>query len=196
MTDHPGARASSPRLPAVNRTDLQPDDVSLFDDIANSRGGMPTSFRVFLNSPRAAGAISQFGKYVRWGTSLGDRMIEIACLRVAAVMNDPFMWAHHTVLARQAGLSESEIACLRDPVRSGGFDSAEMNDLVVFIDAELRYTMTDEIFAAVRDRLGPAVTLELALATAYYTMHHVLFAALRLDSPTDTRQPLEATPSV
>jgi 4-carboxymuconolactone decarboxylase len=182
------APAAPARLRALARDEVDPSALALYDAISSSRGGMPMSFRTYLNSPAAAAAIAAFGQHVRWDSPVDQRTLEIVCLRVAAVLEDRFMWVHHAVLAREAGLREAEIEALREP-------SPRMPDpaddlAVAFIDGVVRHAMTDATFAAYREATSPAQALEVALATAYYAMHHMLFSALGLDSATDTRVPL------
>jgi len=49
--------------------------------------------------------------------------------------------------------------------------------------------MTDVTFERVAAQLGPRLTMDLVLLTAYYALIHQLFATLNIDSPTDTREP-------
>jgi len=99
------------------------------------------------------------------------------------------MWAHHAVLAAEAGLTPEDLAALAEP--PGGAWTGRPQDaaLAAFIDGQLTHAMTDAIFDQVVDQLGPRLTMDFILLTAYYTLIHQLFATLRIDSPTDTREP-------
>ena len=163
-----------PRLAPVDFRDLDEAGRARYEAISASRGGMPTSFRVFMNSDGATDAIAGFGEYVRFRTDLPARTLELAIMRVATVLADRYMWAHHAVLAAEAGLTPEDLQ-----------DAA----LAAFIDGQLTHAMTDAIFDQVVDQLGPRLTMDFILLTAYYTLIHQLFATLRIDSPTDTREP-------
>ncbi len=189
MSNTPAGRTMLPRLPALERSDLDERGQALFDDIAVTRGGMPTSFKVFLNSPAAASAISDFGKHVRFTSRLPNRILELVIMRVAAVTGDRYMWAHHAELAAAAMITRQELEALRQEGAFSGSDPLTRR-VVAFVDAELQHVMNDYVFDAVRADFGNELTLELAISTAYYAMQHTLFSALRLDSDVDTRIPL------
>jgi 4-carboxymuconolactone decarboxylase len=178
-----------PRLAPVDFRDLDEAGRARYQAIAASRGGMPTSFRVFMNSDGATDAIERFGAYVRFHTDLPPRTLELAIMRVATVLNDRYMWAHHAALAAEVGLTPQDLAALAEP--PGGAWTGRPQDavLVAFVDGQVTGTMTDVSFDQVVDQLGPHLTMDFILLTAYYGLIHQLFATLRIDSPTDTREP-------
>lgn len=188
------AQPVQPRLRPLRRDELAVEHVELFDQIAATRGGMPTSFRVFLNSPAAAAAIAEFGSQVRFRGALPARVLEIVVMRAAAVLGDRFMWAHHETLARDAGLSADELAALRNTAGPLAGQTQADAELVAFVDAMLAGAMTDDVFDAIRSRLGDGQIMDLCLAVAYYGMQHTLFTTLRLDSDHDTRDLQDLSP--
>jgi 4-carboxymuconolactone decarboxylase len=178
-----------PRLAPVDFRDLDEAGRIRYQAIAASRGGMPTSFRVFMNSAGATDAIAGFGEYVRFRTDLPARTLELAIMRVATVLDDRYMWAHHAVLAAEAGLTTEDLAALAAPPGRPWTGRPQDAGLAAFIDGQLTGAMTDAIFDEVVDQLGPRLTMDFILLTAYYALIHQLFATLRIDSPTDTREP-------
>jgi 4-carboxymuconolactone decarboxylase len=178
-----------PRLPPVDFADLDEDGRARYQAIAQSRGGMPTSFRVFMNSGGANDAIATFGEYVRFRTDLPIRTLELTIMRVATVLRDRYMWAHHAKLAADSGLTQEDLAALAEPPGQPWGGRPEDAELAAFIDDQLADTMTDAVFDPVAARFGPRVTMDLIVLIAYYALIHQLFATLRIDSPTDTREP-------
>ncbi len=180
-----------PRLAPVEFGDLDPAGRARYQAIAESRGGMPTSFRVFMNSAGATDAVAAFGDYVRFNTDLAARTLELVIMRTATVLGDRYMWAHHAKLAADAGLSPDDLAAIALPpdAEAGWTGQAQDADLANFIDGQLTGTMTDATFERVASQFGPRLTMDLILLTAYYALIHQLFATLNIDSPTDTREP-------
>jgi alkylhydroperoxidase family enzyme len=180
-----------PRLAPVDFEDLDAAGRARYQAISDSRGGMPTSFRVFMNSAGATDAIAAFGDYVRFNTDLPARALELVIMRTATVLGDRYMWAHHAKLAESAGLSPDDLAAVARPPAPGAVwaGAARDADLVHFVDGQLAGTMTDAAFGRVAAQLGPRRTMDLVLLTAYYALIHQLFATLNIDSPTDTREP-------
>jgi 4-carboxymuconolactone decarboxylase len=181
---------TEPRLAPVEFGDLDAAGRARYQAIAESRGGMPTSFRVFMNSEPATDAIARFGDYVRFSTELDARTLELVIMRTATVLRDRYMWAHHAQLAAQAGLTPEDLAALARPPADGWTGRAQDADLAEFIDGQLTGTLTDAVFERVTARLGSRLTMDFILLTAYYALIHQLFATLRIDSPTDTREPV------
>jgi 4-carboxymuconolactone decarboxylase len=183
---------TEPRLKPVDFQDLDPSGRARYRAIAESRGGMPTSFRVFMNSDGATDAIATFGEYVRFSTDLPARTLELAIMRTAAVLRDRYMWAHHEALAADAGLTPDDLAAIARPPGPGyaWTGDAQDADLVEFVDGQLTGALTDAAFERVVGKLGPRQTMDFILLTSYYALIHQLFATLRIDSPTDTRAPV------
>lgn len=182
---------NAPRLAPVHFDDLDEAGRARYQAIAASRGGMPTSFRVFMNSDGATDAVVAFGDYVRFNTGLPARTLELVIMRTATVLRDRYMWAHHAGLAASAGLSPDDLAAIARPRPPGAAwtGRAQDEDLVDFVDRQLSGTMTDDTFERVASRIGSRLTMDLVLLTAYYALIHQLFATLNIDSPTDTREP-------
>ena len=183
---------TEPRLTPVDFHDLDAAGRARYQAIADSRGGMPTSFRVFMNSGGATDAIARFGEYVRFSTDLPTRTLELVIMRTATVLGDRYMWAHHAGLAAEAGLTPEDLTAIARPPASGDAwtGSPQDADLASFIDGQLGGTLTDDVFERVVSQLGPRQTMDFILLTAYYALIHQLFATLRIDSPTDTRAPV------
>jgi 4-carboxymuconolactone decarboxylase len=179
---------TEPRLPPVGFGDLDGAGRARYQAIANSRGGMPTSFRVFMNSAGAADAIAGFGDYVRFSTDLPVRTLELAVMRIAAVLGDRYMWAHHERLAAEAGLTAEDLAAVGSTGACWAGQPQDA-DLAAFVDGQLAGTLSDEVFERVLDRFGSHLTMDFILLIAYYALIDQLFATLRIDSPVDTREP-------
>jgi 4-carboxymuconolactone decarboxylase len=180
-----------PRLAPVEFDDLDAAGRARYQAIAESRGGMPTSFRVFMNSAGATDAVAAFGDYVRFNTDLPARTLELVIMRTATVLDDRYMWAHHAKLAAASGLSPQDLAAIaRAPAPDAAWTGqAQDADLANFIDGQLTGTLTDAAFERVAGQFGPRLTMDLIMLTAYYALIHQLFTTLSIDSPTDTREP-------
>jgi len=77
---------------------------------ANSGGGTVGSpFNVFLRSPELGERLQQVGSYIRFRSTLGFKLNELAILMVARHWTSQYEWFAHHRLALQAGL-DPEIA--------------------------------------------------------------------------------------
>ena len=89
------------RIPYVSREDLPADKQSVYDHIAETRGGidgkgMPNSFRLLMNSPDAAEAVGALGEHIRLRSTLHPAFRETAILGVARALDSQNVWGHPT----------------------------------------------------------------------------------------------------
>ena len=175
------------RLEYIGRSDLNDTDAGVYDQIAATRGsmgpgiGMPNSFRMLLNSPKAAAAVGQLGEYLRFNTSLDPTVREIAILSVARHTDSDYEWAHHVPVAQDVGVRPQVIESIRTgrapmglPAKEGVFAQAA-KELVTNGD------LTDRTFQAVEHLLGPAATVELIVLVGYYSMLAVALRSLGVE---------------
>ena len=119
----PGAR-----IPKLAPSDLDDEQHALYDAItggrraqgpqlfrlADSEGCLEGPFNAFLLQPRLGSALQALGSSVRYETALSDRCREIAILVVAAHWQSDFEWYAHEAVARSAGLTDADLAAIRD----------------------------------------------------------------------------------
>ena len=116
-----------------------------YEQIAESRGGMPYSFASFFNSPPATMALAAFGSHVRFASRLTLDLKEVVIMQVAASTDDAFMWAHHAGISDAAGLSAAEL----DSIRGTGertLSTPERTLTSALTEAVVRTAMTDDLF--------------------------------------------------
>jgi 4-carboxymuconolactone decarboxylase len=148
--------------------DLTPEQRTVADRIAETRGEISRPFQLLLHSPALAERVADLGHLVRSGSSLSDADRELVTLATGRAIGCPFVWKSHLDAATAAGITPATIAAMeRDPA---GLDERE-RALVSFVD-ELctNRTVTDATFDAVRRLLGVRAVVELALTVAYYEM--------------------------
>lgn len=148
--------------------DLTPEQRTVADRIAESRGEVSRPFQLLLHSPAMAERVAELGHLVRSGSSVADADRELVTLATGRAIGCSFVWESHLHAATVAGISGETIATLqRDPA---GLAERERR-LVSFVD-ELcgSRTVSDTTFDAVRRLLGVPAVVELALTVGYYTM--------------------------
>lgn len=148
--------------------DLTPEQRTVADRIAESRGDVSRPFQLLLHSPALAERVAELGHLVRSGSSVTDADRELVTLATGRAIGCSFVWESHLHAATVAGIPKETIATLqRDP---GGLAERD-RALVSFVD-ELcgSRTVSDATFEAVRQLLGVPAVVELALMVGYYTM--------------------------
>lgn len=151
--------------------------------LVDEQGGLEGPFNAFLLQPRLGHALQALGASVRYETALPDRVREIAVLVVAAGWDSAFEWHAHAPLARHAGLSDDELAAIRD----GRFDalSDDVERLVAGTTAKLVQTgdLDDASYARAVSTLGLAGLFELLTLVGYYATLALQLRVFRVPAP-------------
>jgi len=120
-------------LPAGKMTDAQRKAAD--EMIAGPRKGVKGPFVPLLRSPELMDRLQKVGEYLRFQSSLDQRISEFVMLVVSRAWTQHFEWFVHVPLGRKAGISEDTIAALADGRRPSGMSE----------DEELAYDFCDEL---------------------------------------------------
>ena len=148
--------------------DLTPEQRTVADRIAESRGEVSRPFQLLLHTPVLAERVAELGHVIRTGSSLADADRELVTLAAGRAIGCSFVWESHLRAATAAGVAPATIAALdRDSADLG----ARERLLVSFVDELCRTRPVSEAtFFAVPRLLGVPAVVELALTVGYYTM--------------------------
>lgn len=160
------------RIPLLTSdSPLSPDQRRVHDRIvAGPRGTVVAPLRAALHNPDLAEHWQQLGAVLRYGTSLPQRLKELAILVTAQRWGAEYEWATHEREALKAGLPESVIDALRGGGRPELTDDGEA--VVYDYTRELQETgrVSARVYREALDRFGVAGVVELAALIGYYTM--------------------------
>lgn len=147
-----GPRAAGPQHFALTRAD----------------GSLRGPFNAMLLEPELGEAVQNLGAAIRFAGSLSPRAREIAILIVAARWDSEFERAAHEAVGRAAGLSEQEIAALRDQDVTV-FDGDEA--MIAEVARQMAHgDLDDEAFDDAAARIGREQLFELSVIVGYYAM--------------------------
>ena len=174
------------RVPYISREDLPVDKHSIYDHIAETRGGidgkgMPNSFRLLLNSPDAAEAVGVLGEHIRLGSTLHPAFRETAILGVARALDSQYIWGHHEPIARAVGVRPEVIESIRSGRAPMGLPPKEG----VFAQAGKEFVrkgaLSERTFQAIEHLLGPEGAVELVVVIGYYAMLNGVLGSLGIE---------------
>lgn len=110
-----------------------------------------------------AGALMPGGKLPREDT-------ELLILRVAHNTGCDYEWGHHERLARGAGLSEEEIARVRDGATAPGWSGRRVALLDAADELHVSRRIGDELWARLSEELDEVELIELCMLVGHYEM--------------------------
>jgi 4-carboxymuconolactone decarboxylase len=166
---------------------MRPDDLdgerrALYDAIAHGPrstgpqlfaltdgdGALRGPFNAFLLSPALGDALQRVGAAVRYRTALADRTREMAILLVAAHHRSEFERASHEPVARAAGVTDAEIAALREG-RPPPVDDPHERACLAVTRALLDGDIDDTTWSRCVPPLAEATVFELCALVGYYS---------------------------
>jgi 4-carboxymuconolactone decarboxylase len=112
-----------PPLPADKMTDAQRKAAA--EMTAGPRKGVKGPFIPLLRSPELMDRLQKVGEYLRFQSSLEQRISELIMLVVSREWTQHFEWFVHVPLGRKAGISEDTIAALGEGRRPSGMSEDE-----------------------------------------------------------------------
>ncbi|MGH7063514.1 MAG: carboxymuconolactone decarboxylase family protein, partial [Stellaceae bacterium] len=152
-------------------TEFNPAQKHVHDQIvAGKRGRFGGPFQLLIRAPEICGLASQLGEHLRWGTSLPDRLSELAIITTARFWRAQYEWYAHAPLAAKAGVPAAAI----EAIRTSGTPSFTAADeaLVYRLCSELFRTqrLSDASFTEAVAALGEQGLVEIIGIIGYYTL--------------------------
>ncbi len=92
--------------------------------IAGRRGRFGGPFQLLIRAPEICEHAAKLGEHLRWGTSLPDRLSELAIITTAKFWRAQYEWYAHAPLAEKAGVPSDAV----EAIRSGKTPSFEHLD--------------------------------------------------------------------
>jgi 4-carboxymuconolactone decarboxylase len=180
------------RLPELRPEDMTEAQTRVADAaIAGKRGHIPAPLRAWLYSPELGDRAQHLGAFLRYDTSLGPYLSELAILVTARVWTSQYEWFAHKREALKAGIDPAIIAAiarretpvLTDPKARLVYDYATALHTTHNVPAELH----DAAVAA----LGATGAVELVGLLGYYTLVAMTLNAFEIGLPEGERPELD-----
>src|SRR5712671_3723434 len=155
----------------ITAAEMSPAQKRVHDQIiAGKRGRFGGPFELLIRAPEICGLASQLGEHLRWGTTLPDRLSELAIITTARFWRAQYEWYAHAPLAEEAGVPHAAV----EAIRTGGTPAFAATDeaLVYRICSELFRTqrLSDASFGEAIAALGEQGLVEVISLIGYYTL--------------------------
>lgn len=138
--------------------------------VAGRRGRFGGPFQLLIRAPEICEHAAELGEHLRWGTSLPDRLSELAIIATARFWRAQYEWYAHAPLAEKAGVPPAAI----EAIRLGEEPSFTKADeaLVYRICRELQRSqrLSDSTFEEAIATLGETGLVEVIAILGYYTL--------------------------
>jgi 4-carboxymuconolactone decarboxylase len=183
---------SEPRFTALTPETMTADQKRVADAIQSGpRGaGLRGPFNALLRSPELCDLVQRLGAFVRFGTSIPQRLNEMAIIMAGRKWTAQYEFYAHRRLALEAGLSPAiadAIAANQRPA-SMAKDEETVYDFV----SELLATgsVSDPTFQRVKDAFGERGVVDLVGAVGYYSLVSMTLNVAQVPLPAGVTPPL------
>ncbi len=147
-------------------------------------------FNVYLRSPELAQSLRQVAEYVRFKTSLPQRLNEFAILVTARQWGSQYEWFAHHRLALKAGLDPAVAEDLAQGRRPANMPPDETIIYNFSQELHTRHEVSDATYKAVVDRFGEQGVVDLIAVNGYYVLVSMILNVDRAPIPGGGRPPL------
>ena len=159
------------RLNEVLLDDMTDEQRRVADEsAAGKRGHVPTPLRAWIHSPEMGARAQRLGEFVRYDTSLGAALSELAILVTARHWTSRYEWYAHKKEALKAGLDLSIIASIAAGQRPDIADPRLRAGFAYVTALHETHAVPDDVYAAALAVLGERGVVELIGVIGYYTM--------------------------
>ncbi len=182
------------RLPLFDPTNMSAEQAQVYLQIVNGRRGQLVGpLRAVLHRPDLADHWQRFGEALRFGTSLPQKLVELAIIVTARRWNSQVEWHIHSRDAENAGLSADIIRAILDG-QIPPFTNTDEADVYEFArQLQMTGNVDDAVYARLRARFGNVGIVELSSVVGYYTLVSMTLNVHDIPLPNENDAPPFAT---
>ncbi|MBE3638797.1 carboxymuconolactone decarboxylase family protein [Mangrovicoccus algicola] len=175
---------------------MSPAQKAVFDEIVSGpRGALVGPLRAALHNPVLADRWQQFGRVLRFETTLPGHLNELAILITARRWNSLLEWAIHERDGLAAGLGQGVIDDLREGRVPGFEDDLAAGEIYDYVCQLLTRGKPEQaVYDPIRARWGEVGVVELTAVVGYYSMVAMTLNAHEIPVPEGVRADLPVTP--
>ncbi|MES2126844.1 MAG: carboxymuconolactone decarboxylase family protein [Pseudomonadota bacterium] len=151
--------------------------------IDGPRGALYGPFIPLLRSPELLACTQRMGEYLRFRSSIGPHLTELAILITASHWKQPVEWAIHAPIAAKAGIADIAIEAIRRRQRPPMLtdDEAAVYDFCIELHETKR--VSDSSYTAALARFGEKGVVDLMGISGYYTLLAMVMNAAQTAVP-------------
>ncbi|MGH1490318.1 MAG: carboxymuconolactone decarboxylase family protein [Acidimicrobiales bacterium] len=181
------------RAKPVTYQEANAEQREVWDEIIASRGDAATfvgedgsligPFNSMVSSPKIGRKIGALGEGIRFGSSVDNRLLELAIITVGAHWRSNFEWYAHSRMAAEAGV---EVAVIEALAAGEEPNCSKADEAIVHrFAADLVGTgrVATDRFEAARDLLGEQGVIDLISTIGYYSLISLTLNALAIPLP-------------
>jgi 4-carboxymuconolactone decarboxylase len=185
-----------PPIPSAERTREQQELYEHYGSgwrgkLSSPDGRLGGPLEAMLRSPELARRAAHLSDYFRNGTSLDQRINELAVILAARVHNSPYQWAIHSQWALRDGLGRAIVEAVADGQRPDGMaeDEAAAHDLLMELATST--AISTATYRRARAVFSEQQVVDLVAVFGMYRIMAGILALADIAAPYDVDPPLK-----
>lgn len=179
------------RLPPIPASEWTPQQRAMAQPIIDGpRGALISPFVPLLRSPELMDHAQRMGEYLRYRSSIGLRLSELAICITARQWSQQVEWAIHAPIAEREGISPEALKDIAHGRRPSALRPDE--SLLYEFCSELHQNkaVSDATWSAAKDTWGEQGVVDLIGVLGYYSFLSMVMNSARTAVPTSLAEPL------
>jgi 4-carboxymuconolactone decarboxylase len=179
------------RIPLVTPESIPAQEKDAYNTFMQNRSGRPNvgPYALLAHMPEMAQRLEALRTYLRSEASVPQQLQELVMLTVAREMDCAFIWYAHAAAARQAGVRDDIVDCLRDKQTLPALDPVEQT-VVQFTRELLQHRKVSQAtFEAASRQFGQRGTMTLTNLVACYAVLAYNMNTYELEAPAHPTEP-------
>ncbi len=103
-----------PRISRLNRSEVRPSSIAIYDRTLRDRGNVPNMFRTMAHRPEIFETIIAHMDAVLNTGTLSKALKELVIVRTSQCNRTPYCLASHTAICKRLGWTDSQLEALKD----------------------------------------------------------------------------------
>jgi uncharacterized peroxidase-related enzyme len=103
-----------PRISRLNRSEVRPSSVAIYDRTLRDRGNVPNMFRTMAHRPEIFETIIAHMDAVLNTGTLSKALKELVIVRTSQCNRTPYCLASHTAICKRLGWTDAQLEALKD----------------------------------------------------------------------------------
>jgi 4-carboxymuconolactone decarboxylase len=186
---------SRDRLPPVPDDELsEAQREAVRELLSGPRTAVGGPFVPLLRSPELMTRVQKVGEYLRYGSILSRRIIELVTIYTARQWTQRYEWYAHLPLALKAGVTRAVVEAIAEGRRPDGMSEDEEAAYALCDELERTKGVSDTTYRRAVERFGEQGVVEIVGLTGYYGMLARVMNVGRTAVPGEVEAPLPALP--
>lgn len=165
-------RLDKPRVQPVDLDKLDDEQKAVMDKMFGTgvSTDAPNIFLTLANHPTLMKRWMVFANHVLFKSTLSARDREIVILRIGWLCQSGYEFAQHTRIGRQAGMSDEEIARVKEGASAAGWTPLEVLILKATDELHADAFISDATFAGLSEHYSEQQIMDLVFAVGNYNL--------------------------